>query len=462
MLLTALLAACSAAPRAPETAQPPPRLPTATALDGKPLDEAIATLGLQEAEIGYLLIDADTGAELAARAPDTPVPPASTAKIATAVAALGALGPNYRFQTDLWARGTLTDGVLKGDLILVGNGDPLLSMGDVRALAQQLRDFGVTRVDGRFLYHSQLPTFPVVEAEQPDSAPYNQGIGGLNVAYNRASWGGAPEPQRLTPTEAVELVTLPKRAPPHAIDVPVRDPALLVARMVRKFATTEGTELPEPVLGDVPPGALPLARMLSQPMIEIVRAGMEYSNNMVAEAVGLATAVHLGAAPRTLHESATATGLWLERAVPDLARFAPNLRNHSGLSTESRVTPRQMTQILRYALGVRFDGWRFDTLLAPGGGREGYRGRFRAEETAFLLWGKTGTMKYIKGLCGYLDAGSGRRLIAAIYINDPARRGEYDAAGRPEGGPLANTANAWRDAAETLEEVLIRKWISSY
>ncbi len=449
ILLLTFLAACAPTPK-PDV--------DLTQLD--PL-QAAGALGLGSAEIGYLLIDADDGSVLEAAKENQSFPPASTAKVPTAIAALGVLGPNYRFATDLWARGAFKNGVLEGDIALMGNGDPLLSMGDLRALAQQMHDFGMTEVKGRFLYASGLPEFPVVEPDQPAWVAYNQGVGGLNLEYNRANAGGPEAPERLTPAEAEDLVSKPT-ALPYATDVPVRDPARLAARMLRRLAKAEGTNLPAPIAGPVPPDALPLARVHSRPLIEIVRAGLEYSNNLIAESIGLATAEKLGAHPKSLHESATATGIWLERHVPDLARFAPNLRNHSGLSTVSRVTPAQMTSILRYALGIRFDGWRFDTLLTPGGGREGYHGRFKQKETAFRLWGKTGTMKYIKGLVGYLDAYSGRRLICAIFTWDPAERQKYDTAGMPEQGSGAVAARDWQRRAERFEEMLITRWISAY
>ena len=78
--------------------------------------------------VGYLLIDLETGQVLAELNPDLPLIPASTAKLATAVAALDVLGPEHRFSTELLARGALTGGVLHGDLILRGGGDPFLDL----------------------------------------------------------------------------------------------------------------------------------------------------------------------------------------------------------------------------------------------------------------------------------------------------------------------------------------------
>lgn len=415
-----------------------------------------------EAASGYLLIDAKSGAVLAEKSADTGFPPASTAKLATAIAALGILGPDYRFRTEILAHGTLRGGVLTGDLTLSGDGDPLLASGDLRALAVQLAAAGIRRVDGRFLYHSALPSFAEIEPAQPPGAPYNQGVGGLNLDFNRAlvTRHGAGAAPTVTPAEAAALGPGPGAQEGPGADLPVRDPGRLTALMLHRFAGYEGIVLPVPHAGAPPVGSVPVARSYSQPLLEVVRAGLEYSNNLVAETIGLAAAQHLGPTPASLRDSAQTLGRWLEGNISGLDGFAEKQHNHSGLSTETRITPRQMTTLLRSALGQPVAGWRFDTLLVPGGGREGYNGRFRTPETAFRIWGKTGTMHYIKGIAGYLDARSGRRLIFALFTTDPQRRAAYDATGADPKKRAA--ALAWRQRAEAVEEQLIGTWVSSF
>ena len=413
--------------------------------------------------MGYLVVDADSGETVASLSPDRSYPPASTAKVPTMIAALEVLGPTHRFATSVMAHGVLKAGVITGDLILTGNGDPLLTAGDLKALVVRLSDFGVTRLDGRFLYESALPQFPLIEPTQPLDAPYNQGVGGLSLDFNRVSVTPRADGEIwVTPQEAAEVIPASGKVYALAQEQPVRDPARLAALMLKRFAGDEGIALPAPEEGRPPPGSVTLAQIQSQSLVEIARAGLEYSNNMVAEALGLATAQQLGATPRSLAESALKVGLWLEREVPNLSRFAQNLQNHSGLSTESAVTPRQMTALLRYALSRRYDGWRFDALLAPGGAREGFHSRFRAPTSAFKIWAKSGTMHYIKGLVGYMNAGSGRRLIFAMFTTDPVQRTALDARPRPIDGEARAAAEAWRLRAERLEEIMITRWISSY
>jgi D-alanyl-D-alanine carboxypeptidase/D-alanyl-D-alanine-endopeptidase (penicillin-binding protein 4) len=462
ILAVSLLAAC-AAPPSPLTSTADLSPDALSRMDDRRAAEA---LGIGDSEWGYQLSDAETGEILAEANAGQGFPPASTAKLPTMVAALGVLGPTYRFTTQLLARGSLKSGTLSGDLVLTGDGDPLLTAGDLRALAIRMKDIGIERLDGRFLYASALPVIAEVEPAQPALAPYNQGVGGLNLEFNRvlltrpAIAGG--QSAYTTPPEAKPLIPDAGDTGPGTMDVPVREPDRLAASMLYRFAKAEGIELPAPETGAPPPGAVVLAQIRSQPLIEIARAGLEYSNNMVAEVSGLAASRSLGSGAETLKQSADTLGIWLEREIPSLKRFATALANHSGLSTESRTSPAQMTAILKYALKRRFDGWRFDSLLTPGGARDTLRGRFRDPDTAYRVWAKSGTMRYIKGLAGYLDARSGRRLIFALFVHDPLRRawlendpGRYGAASRA-------ASATWRDRSDAFEAAIITRWIREY
>lgn len=442
----------------PEDGRSVPHLFSLTEMDD---DTAADAVGITGTDWGYLVVDAETGDVLESRNPDQAFPPASTAKLPTMIAALGILGPTYRFTTQLLARGTLKRGTLDGDLILTGDGDPLLTAGDLRALAVRMKDIGIERVNGRFLYASALPIFAEVETLQPETAPYNQGVGGLNLEFNRVLQTKAPAPF-TTPPEATDLVPEPGSEAANIAELPIRAPGRYTALILHRFATAEGIELPKPEGGTPPAGAISLAQIRSQPLIEIARAGLEYSNNMVAEVTGLAASRALGSGAETLRQSADTLSIWLEREAPDLKTFATALANHSGLSTESRTTPRQMTTILSYALKHRLDGWRFDSLLTPGGTRDTLRGRFRAPASALRVWAKSGTMRYIKGLAGYLDSHSGRRLIFALFVHNPVLRAGLEADPDRYGEVARRASSDWRKRTDMFEEALVTRWLQAH
>jgi serine-type D-Ala-D-Ala carboxypeptidase/endopeptidase (penicillin-binding protein 4) len=103
-----------------------------------------------------IAIDLETGEVVFRQRSTQPLAPASTEKLPLTYALLTALGPAFRIETTVQASGAVTAGTLRGDLYLVGGGDPSLSRGDLSWLAAQIRKAGVTRVQGRLLGDESL------------------------------------------------------------------------------------------------------------------------------------------------------------------------------------------------------------------------------------------------------------------------------------------------------------------
>src|SRR5262245_53149766 len=90
---------------------------------GDRISEVTSRPDYKHARWGLLVVDAQSGEVVYERNPDQMFVPASTTKIYTCAAALGLLGPDYKFQTPVYWTGEITDGVLKGDLVLCASGD---------------------------------------------------------------------------------------------------------------------------------------------------------------------------------------------------------------------------------------------------------------------------------------------------------------------------------------------------
>ncbi|MEX2527545.1 MAG: D-alanyl-D-alanine carboxypeptidase/D-alanyl-D-alanine-endopeptidase [Gemmatimonadota bacterium] len=136
---------------------PPPLLPTRVGMPSllAEMDRILPTSRWNSARWGILVISATHGDTLLALNPAFPLAPASNAKIFTSAGALHALGPDFRFSTFVLADGVIRDGVLLGDLILYGTGDPTVSdrggRGGTRtlqALARDLRSQGIEEIRG--------------------------------------------------------------------------------------------------------------------------------------------------------------------------------------------------------------------------------------------------------------------------------------------------------------------------
>jgi len=456
----------------------------------------LQSFGLEGASLGYVLYNLDTGVELAGRNENELFIPASTAKLPTAVAALGILGPDYRFTTELKTTGSTVGEVLYGDLYLVGGGDPLLSIQRLHVLSGRLIEVGIKQVNGRFLYDdSMLPSSQSLNPNQPADAGYNAGVSALSLDFNqiRAAWRRGDDaiegylapvagPRALAPTlddpgagrpfvyagdaegEAWQVhgPRLDPDAEAGAVSLPVKQPAARTARMFRMVAAMNGIDLPAPKAGVAPPSAKIRADLQSPPLRDVVALGLEFSNNLVSELIGGVAARRLNADDVTPAGSSETLLDWMRAKLPDTDWQGYESRNHSGLSEIARVSPRQMVSVLRFAVPRSEPGVDLAALLPVSGWRGSFAGRHGGPEASTHVWAKTGTMHYAKGLAGVMYSDQGRRIAFAFYVTDFGRRQTYDADLDRQAPETQARAENWIDRAEALEEALVRKWLLAY
>lgn len=475
--------------------------------------------------IGFALIDMATGEVLDARHPDGPFPPASTAKAVTAVYALEMLGAEHRFITELRAKGPIRDGALGGPLALVGGGDPELDTDDLADLLDEAARQGLTRANGALIVDGgALAAVERIDPEQPEHVAYNPSVGGLNLNYNRAlfEWRKAKGGHDLSVRAAarrnepaISAVTVALGAPgadvftalgnqqgaeawevaPDALGkdgrrwLPVRSPDIYAGDTLRALGAARGMTLPAPTAGAAPRGMTVIARHESPQLRDIVRGMLRWSTNLTAETIGLAASGADGRAQRDLDQSAGRMAAWMARRAGLASRDGLALRNHSGLSADSRVTPVQMATFLRAAaLGagtappqinpgglVAVNGGAPAAFGAPGVSagvrndadlpRGALHGLMRpvalgsgknAPPKGVQAVAKTGTLLFVRGLVGYLDAASGRRLVFAIYAEDLSRRSGLADLESDRG------ASGWSRRARTMERRMLNAWARRY
>jgi D-alanyl-D-alanine carboxypeptidase/D-alanyl-D-alanine-endopeptidase (penicillin-binding protein 4) len=463
----------------PAAAVSPPALVVA---DIRALRAAIAARPAG-AEVGHLVIDLETGQELAAFGADLPLIPASTTKLATAVVALDVLGPEHRFRTELLSPGRVRNGVLEGDLILRGDGDPTLDVADLLELAVRLATSGIDRVDGRFLVDdTALPRLSEIEPTQPLEAGYNPAVGALSLAFNRVSltWRGGGRvaaatlppldeaifegaPAALLPESGIELKSagedavvwrVADRGRLQQAALPVKDPGLHAGRVFRRLALAQGILLDPPQRGAAPGVAGLLAVHESPPLRQLARDMLLYSNNLMAELIGLATAQRLGNQSSDLATAGALLVRHLARLMPEVDWQGAVLGNHSGLDGSARLSPRQLAAIVRY-------GWHSVALpaLLPGSGWSGtLTNRFQRPGEALRVWAKTGSVNYGSALAGYLFLVSDRPAVFVTMISDVGARAAYDGLPRP-GRTAEAAARIWNARARTLQDALVEAWL---
>jgi D-alanyl-D-alanine carboxypeptidase/D-alanyl-D-alanine-endopeptidase (penicillin-binding protein 4) len=464
-----------------------PTAPTQPPISIDPARTAfVADRRLEGMAVSYYLVDLATGEPLDGYDPDQALIPASTTKLATALAALDLLGPDHRFRTELLVDGTIDAGRLEGDLILKGAGDPSLDLADLLELVIALRQRGITAVDGRFLVDdTALPRFTEIASDQPLEAPYNPGISALSLAFNRVelTWQGGRELDALTMPPLAEAqfahaatADLPPRGValnPDADEgvlwqladrgkrrqrtsLPVKDPTLHAGRLFRRFAADQGIAMAPPERGAAGAAAWRLATHESRELRHLLRDMLVYSNNAMAELIGMSAAETLGRPTLDLTATSETLRQHLAAAIGDTDFESFVIGNHSGLDSEARATARQLVGLVRL-------GWDNGMLpqLLPGSGWTGtLSDRLDHRDQALRVWAKTGAINYGTALAGYVLAPGRRPAAFAIMVSDLAARRAYDELTRPTRATEAR-ANAWRKAAQVLQDEIVAIWLDS-
>ncbi|MEQ8602130.1 MAG: D-alanyl-D-alanine carboxypeptidase [Marivibrio sp.] len=460
------LAACALAALLVGCSLEPPRPGDGAAEGGVALGSAEPQIAADAPAL--FMVRLSDGVATAARRPDAPSIPASTIKLATAIVARDALAPGHRFVTRLCALSPPDEaGVVAGGLALVGGGDPTADLDDWLTLAARARAAGLRAVDGPYLADpGVVPNLPAIAPAQPADAAYNPPISGLMAAEgaHRLEWradgrswfvpdlGGTRSGDRRAAAAAAK----DRRQAEGEVWLPVADPALSAARLFRMMAAPLGAALPAPRRGGLAAAGgaacpVELARVESARRDAVVQSVLESSSNPAAELLGLAAARARGESPTSLRAAAAGTAQHLRARLPHVDWSGFLLPNHSGLSAEARITPRQMVALLAYAyarpLGPDPAERPLPALLTPGGWAGALAERYDHPETAVRLWAKTGTMHYGVGLAGYVLGRDEEMYAFAAYVSDFKARAAYDrlAADPPDAAEAA--ARAWHRAA---------------
>ncbi len=339
---------------------------------------------------------------------DEPVIPASTLKLVTAVAALQALGSDFRFTTEVRSDKIPAAGRIDGDIWLLGGGDPLLSTEDylqqqrrpqepatrLEELADAVQRSGVKTVGGDLLVDESRYDNERIVSVWKDSYIAESQVGRLsalmlNDSQVAVSGGFAP-----TPEPALEAG--------RRLRALLRERGISVNGDVVAAGTRSG-QAPTPVIGRVRSG------LVSAVVAELLRT----SDNTTAELLVKELGINSGG------KGSTADGLEAVRAAAGAAGvlevFTDNvvLVDGSGLAREDRVTCRLLVAALESA---PLDG----ALIAglPLAGRTGtLEARLTAAGVAGRVRAKTGTLAGVSALAGVAELENGRHTWFAIVVN---------------------------------------------
>jgi D-alanyl-D-alanine carboxypeptidase/D-alanyl-D-alanine-endopeptidase (penicillin-binding protein 4) len=439
-------------------------------------EELLSTPPASKGEWGMLIVDAESGDTLYEQNADKYFVPASNMKLFTTALALAKLGPEYRFHTTLETHGAISsEGVLRGDLALVGRGDPNLSNRKfpyelkeefdgpqekaLVELADALVAKGVKEISGdvigddsyfpreRYpngweiddmvweygaaissivvddntvaltLTPGELPGNPVQAAVTPATPDF--------TVENQVTTSAADVKSDLTLTRepganfVVVKGSLPAKSTPRKLILAIEEPAQHAAVLLKRLLEERGVK----VVGvararhehaEVGGDPVVLAEHVSAPLGDAVKLINKISQNLHTEML--------------LRTVARQSGPW---ATPDELMKIPAdfyaavgiepgdviQSDASGLSRHDLVTPRAIVALLGFAQKQSWFGTYYASL--PVAGQDGtLEDRMKNTPAAGRIHAKTGSVEHVRTLSGFAETPGGRRLIFSFLSNN--------------------------------------------
>lgn len=350
-----------------------------------------------------------------------PLTPASLTKLATTAAALWTFGPDHRFKTSVAAPAP-GGGTVKGDLVLIGGGDPTLSTAAYAAKRYQPAPDDPLPVP---VYDTPVPTIEAL-ADAVAAKGIRRVTGSLVIDDGifddkRTQPGWLPSYQKRNSVEIGNLSGLAIDEGLGDVDgnTVEPDPAMRAGRGLAAALARRGVRVDGGVARGTA-GAKPriVATVASPPLDEIVRYTNRYSVNFPAEML----LKNLGAAYGK--EGTTVAGVSVVRTT--LAKKGIDvdgmlLTDGSGLSVLNRLTPRTITGILRTTLADQTPAGAAmrDSLPVAGGPGTLFR-RLRQAPAIGNVRGKTGLIRNVRGMAGWVGGRDGSTLTYVTIFNDAA------------------------------------------
>lgn len=442
-------------------------------------DAALSAAGPDKGAWGVLVADAATGEVLYSRNPDAYFMPASNAKLFSTALALATLGPEYRVRTTISSSGTLDEnGVLIGDLVLIGRGDANLSNRKfpfnkkeeregppervISEFADAVAAHGVKEVTGDVIADDSLfqhEKFPSGWLVDDILWSYGAAVSAIAVNDNTFSLELRPaanvgEPVRYEAGLATDFYTIenlivtgargseeklavardpgshtlhlsgtmPIDAQTRRVTLAIEDPAEYAASLLAHLLDARGVKIDgharaRHTIDPAPDTGDPqtiLAEHTSGPLSDDIRLTNKNSENLHAELL-LLLGAHEKTGARNYEDALKFASEFFKTA--GIAEGDVVLSDGSGLSRKDLVTPRAIVQLLRYAATQPWGDLYRSTL--PVAGEDGtLSDRMKNTPAAGRIFAKTGTIGHGNTLSGYATTLRGERLLFSILGNN--------------------------------------------
>ena len=418
------------------------------------VEAALARARLPREAVTLLVapVDGRQPPRLAHRA-EAQVNPASITKLATTYAALELLGPGWTWRTPVALGGPVRDGALLGNLYLQGQGDPRLTPERLWQLLVRVQGLGIRRITGDIVVDRSafdLPPHDPAAFDGEPLRPYNAGPDAFLVGYRALTLHFTPLASEVAAVQvepALAGLVVPASVPltsgecgdwRTALRADLRDPARM--RFEGRFASACGPRSWPIAAPDGPghavravaaqwrdlggqvdgavregrmPAGLPPAFVVESPTLaEVTRDINKFSNNVMAQQVFLTLSLQQRGTGTMAGSRAILQQWWRER----LGGEPPVFDNGAGLSREERASATQLARLLQAAWASPLMPDFIASLPLAGVDGTARRAGGRAAGLAHL---KTGSLRDVAGVAGYVHGANGQRWVLVAIANHP-------------------------------------------
>ncbi|MCD8512231.1 MAG: D-alanyl-D-alanine carboxypeptidase/D-alanyl-D-alanine-endopeptidase [Nitrincola sp.] len=422
------------------------------------LRQAIQSQSLPADSMGIWVQKVDSNTPLVSHNADRLFNPASTIKVATTLAALLELGPAYTWPTSFRSTAPVENGVLRGDLIIRGTGDPgAVSEEHWRMLRDLQRMTGLRRIEGNVILDASYFMLPPEDPGAFDGQPhraYNQLAYALHVNSNAIRFHIIPEGNSIRveaepPLPGLRInnqltrgsgncdawqrgiryevghnqVTLSGAYPVNCGNYELLRSAVApdfnAAELFRLHWAQWGGELTGDILSHQG-GPLNYSHTLmvhhSRPLADLIKVANKWSHNVMTRHMALAVGASRMGPPATLEKARVSLiEVLSEAGVNTQGMF---IDNGSGLSRVARISPNQLGQILQ----VGWDSPRrpeFVSSLSISGVDGTTRRQYRNSPSAGQMHLKTGLLNQVSAITGYVRNRCNEDVMVVLLINHP-------------------------------------------
>ena len=381
--------------------------------------------------------------------------PASVIKVLPTYAAILKLGFDYRWPTQFYTTGALKNGVLRGDLYVKGFGDPTLAAKDLKGIVSNIKAKGIRKITGNIVIDRSYfdvgsknnsgfdqHTFSPYNA-MPDAMMFNERISTICVTPNknnvrkkyvdgsykirnnlqrvnkpckgRYSWPAVKIDKSQVVPEVILKGKISKRCGKRNICKVITKPYKSFYYALKDALKRSGIEVAGTMrLSKISPNANIRFTHYSKSLEKIVSKTAKKSNNLYARHLLLFLGAKVYGAPATVAKGRKAVE-YILRSKGALSRGTLKIDNGSGLSRSAKMSAKMLADMYDNAYD-RY-GQRWMNTLSIAGVDGTIKKRFRGTAVKKRAWMKTGTLKRVKNIGGYVKSRSGKLYTVVILVN---------------------------------------------